>query len=94
MWAPAEWPKTIIVAGSPPYSAACARANATAQAPWDWYARCRTSSDGGQAAPQVGEKTTKPRSATLRACSRQVALAALKPWNITTTGHGPALAGA
>ena len=38
-WAPAEWPKTIIVAGSPPYSAACARANSTAQAAWDWTAR-------------------------------------------------------
>ena len=33
--APPEWPKTIIVPGSPPYSAACARANATAQAPWE-----------------------------------------------------------
>ncbi len=31
-WAPPEWPNTIIVDGSPPYSAAWARANSTAHA--------------------------------------------------------------
>ena len=49
--------------------------------------------------PQDALKTTNPSSATRRACSlrypRSIAgLPPGMPWNMTTTGHGPALAGA
>ena len=85
-WAPAEWPKTIIVAGSPPYSAACARANATAQAAWDWYGRVVASDRGQAGVPGRGEDD-EAEVRHLAGVLTQVVLAALEA--VEHHDHGP-----
>ena len=57
--APAEWPKTIIVSGSPPYSAARARANSTAQAPWELTASVPSNVDAPKRSPPAPGPRTR-----------------------------------